>query len=128
MASNIKVGDKVRINQKYSRILGGIKENEIGLEFIVTRVRRGVKPVSHESDQVISGDPNDWGIWGDFLDVVQAGEDKRIAKIQKTTDAIRSLGNAFDRLRQRADISPRAHSQLTNLLDEITEAMQEERA
>lgn len=69
MATQIQIGQRVRINEKYSRIMAA-QENVVGAEFVVTGVDWGSKPEGHVSNQIIKGDPMGWGIWGDFLDVV----------------------------------------------------------
>lgn len=48
--------------------------------------------------------------------------------IQGTSTAIVEMGQEIDRLRQRGQIDPRAHSRLICRLDNITAAIQEERA
>lgn len=70
MATQVQVGQRVRINEKYGEVGNGDK-NEIGTEFVVTKVTHNSRPPrGHESELVLSGDPNGWGMWGDFVDVV----------------------------------------------------------
>lgn len=68
---SIKVGDRVRTNEKYAKVAGS---HRVGIEFTVTGVRQGGAWVNHLGDElstVVLGDPMGWGVWANYLDVVK---------------------------------------------------------
>ena len=73
MASSIKVGDRVRINEKYNRILGGVLENTVGTEFIVTETRMGTKPVNRYLPPRPKDRPQEVSILAPLLDIKASG-------------------------------------------------------
>lgn len=128
MTSRIKVGDTVRINEKYNEILnnryarGDVKKgNQVGTEFKVTAV-------GHDFDYYAAGDPNGWGVLEEYLDVVKSAEADRPEKVEKTTAAIGALGKELDTLLGIVGVSEKTHRHLVDLLDEVVDAIQEERA
>lgn len=131
MASKINVGDTVRINEKYNEVLTGsyakhahwIKGNKIGTEFMVTDVRHDAR-LGHYA----LGDPNGWGVVAEYLDVVKGAEADRLAKVEKTSVAIRTLGERISDYHQSDHIDVDIMRELTDLLDDITDATIEERA
>lgn len=78
MATEFHIGQRVRFNEKYQSVINsdmatraGKDKNQVGTEFVVTSVRHvSNPPEGHESTAVISGDPNGWGAWGDYLEIV----------------------------------------------------------
>lgn len=77
MAKNILVGQTVRINERYAEIINGKigqdarkMQNQVGTEFVVTSVASATPPEGHLASFYVKGDPNSWGIWGDYLEVV----------------------------------------------------------
>lgn len=129
MASKSNVGDTVRINENYLEIIYGryakdkTMENRVGTEFKVTAVN-----YDPAIGYYVAGDPNGWGVLEQYLDVVVGDEADRVAKVGKTTAAIRRMGENLDAFLRVDRLSENAHRHLVNLLDDITDAIQEERA
>ena len=77
MAKNILIGQTVRINERYAEVINSKigqdarkMQNQVGTEFVVTSVAPSSPPEGHLASFYVKGDPNGWGIWGDYLDVV----------------------------------------------------------